>query len=295
MSDYSSTAVATAQCNSIRNVGKTYYQPGGNALVVSGKWTGRVAKNRLDDPFLMGRWTGITLLGPYDAKFSVIQTYQPVNTTMAGPHTSHSQQESIIASTATSGKQIVSPRSRYITDFRQFLQSLLNQKHHLIVMGDFNDDVSPSSRTPISRLFIDLNMVNLHSYRYPDLSLPRTYNRGSRTIDAIFGTPIVAKSVICGGFEPFQDHIPSDHRGLYVDIDMSKILGKTPIDLLGPKNRELRCRNPLQNPKYKDAVHKYFSDHNVDHRHSRLHNALKQCTPEESLPRDITILAERID
>ena len=98
---------------------------------------------------------------------------------------------------------------------------------------------------------------------------------------------MVAKSILFGGFEPFQEHIPLDHRGLYVDIDMTNLLGATPTDLLGPSHQELHCRNPIQNPNYKEAVHKYFSDHNVDRRHSRLCLSLTTCSLDAPLPLNI--------
>ena len=75
---------------------------------------------------------------------------------------------------------------------------------------------------------------------------------------------------------------------------LTKIIGDNPADLIGPSHKELHCRNLLQNPKYKKAVHSYFNDHNLDNRHTRLHQQLAECTHPQ-LPPAIHQLAECIN
>ena len=50
---------------------------------------------------------------------------------------------------------------------------------------------------------------------------PSTYMQGSKTIDFLLGTVDVQKAVLASGYLPFNDGIRSDHRGLWVDINLN--------------------------------------------------------------------------
>ena len=53
-----------------------------------------------------------------------------------------------------------------------------------------------------------------------------TYVRGTQTIDCIFGTAKVHKSLRHAGMLPFNHGVVSDHRALWVDLDIRRYLNQ---------------------------------------------------------------------
>ena len=53
---------------------------------------------------------------------------------------------------------------------------------------------------------------------------PNTYIRGTQTIDYVFGTERVNEAVIQCGMPPFNEGIVTDHRALWVDLDLPRLL-----------------------------------------------------------------------
>ena len=264
-------------------------------MAVHGNWTGRVDALKIDDDARMGRWTGITLHGSNQNKLTVITTYQTTKTNKPGEQTAHSQQASMIEETRKPNERLRTPRQQYIKDLRELIYSLKQQKHEILIMGDFNDDARPEANTPISNLMAELNMTNLHQYKHPDLPTIRTHNRGSTQIDYMFGTENVAQAVIRAGFEPFGDHIPTDHRGIYVDLEMTKLLGNQPVNLNPPTKRILHARDPNQNPKYKHTIAQYFDNHNMDNREQEIRSELDALPPQSEIPTALQHKLERLD
>src|SRR5210317_1727075 len=77
----------------------------------------------------------------------------------------------------------------------------------------------------------DLRMVTNHGSRIPFLILfchpsrVATHQRNTQNtpIDGIFATEGV--KVLAGGYYAFNEHVSSDHRGLWIDLDMRATLG----------------------------------------------------------------------
>ena len=88
----------------------------------------------------------------------------------------------------------------------------------LIISGDWNKDVTGVNITEWMQLF-DLRelVTGLHQGQPPP-----THNRGKDPIDGIFGTSDIAPTA--AGYLAF-DHIPGDHRGVWVDIPNEQVLG----------------------------------------------------------------------
>ena len=100
---------------------------------------------------------------------------------------------------------------------------------------------------------------------------PSTYiASASRRIDymlGILGCHRVAAAVTRQGSLAYTEGPLSDHRGLYVDLDIARILGPTPPNLMERSStRLLNSGNPELVSTYLEGLRQYFKDHNMIHR-----------------------------
>ena len=92
-------------------------------------------------------------------------------------------------------------------------------------MGDFN--YSTDSQI-ISQFLLQNNLYNIHETLHTTYRANRpTYNRGTKTIDAMFATPGI--HAVKGGSLEFQ-RFPSDHRAIWCDVSFQLIFGHIPPD-----------------------------------------------------------------
>ena len=103
-------------------------------------------------------------------------------------------------------------------------------------MMDANDDLEDAD---FGRFMDNTNLYDILGTHH-SVHSPPTYIRGTRTIDYILGTKNVVRATQNCGMNPFNDTIVTDHRGLWVDIDIPELLnGSIPP-------QQLTCRQPLK-------------------------------------------------
>jgi hypothetical protein len=98
------------------------------------------------------------------------------------------------------------------------------------------------------------------------------------------GLPEVAKNTLRAGITPFDSS--SDHRGLFVDVDLTTILGGSATTIPAAQYRDLHSSDPKAVEKYRCALIKYFDEHRVEERAAALHFKLlttQECSDENSL------------
>ena len=159
-------------------------------------------------------------------------------------------------------------------------------------MGDFNDNLQSSNNQFGKHIFHDLGLVDVHTTlnsikRCQDL--PSTYNRSStnRRIDYMIVSPQLMPFITRAGIEPFQEGLKtSDHRGLFFDIHLERVLGK-PVHLSTAPHRRIQSTHPKLAPAYRRAVMEYCDKHHVFTRCSQLEEqpSARQC---EQIDADIT-------
>jgi len=84
------------------------------------------------------------------------------------------------------------------------------------------------------RLFTETDLIDLHYHRNPALKKPATHQRGSKAIDLIAGSPLVATALLHAWMHPFGDPvlIKGDHRLLGIDLDPEVLFGNAEITYL---------------------------------------------------------------
>ena len=72
----------------------------------------------------------------------------------------------------------------------------------------------------------------------------RSYFRGKNIIDGVWSSPAVAEHVKSLGIAHFYYLIPTDHRGLYLDLDVNNLLDEFNPNFVPPPLPEIKMHNP---------------------------------------------------
>ena len=169
----------------------------------------------------MGRWASITLLGRLRAKITVVCTYQVVDIRgSSGPSTAFTQQLLMLKRQQRESQR---PRREYQKDLQSFLKSKINDDHEIVLCGDLNEDLNEElGRTTggMTQLASDLGLIDIHTRELGlDHEVP-TYARGTKRLDYILMTEQIASHTTNCGAEPFNHRFYSDHRGIWVDLEL---------------------------------------------------------------------------
>ena len=98
-------------------------------------------------------------------------------------------------------------------------------------MMDANEDTTVHNGQ-LAKYLEACDMVDLHTNKHRNLhNPPNTYVRGSKCIDMFTGTLGVAEEVVRAGIEAFYQTFHSDHRGLFLDLNMTRLLKGSPSEL----------------------------------------------------------------
>ena len=245
------------------------FQPGGTAILSIDHLSHKVTPSTRYDPTGLGRWTSTLYLGKKNTLLRVIQVYRPCKPNPLSANGVYQQHSRYLLSKGI----ITCPRDHLLTDLHTFISQCLTSQEQIIVMGDFNDNVT---QPPITSFFDSLHMHNLtsslfgHSYRHS----PNTYIRGHSTIDAIFGTQGVQATR--GGYLP--THIfDSDHKPIWVDIQFRSIFGSTLIHQIPYQRRRLKNEDPR-------TVAKFNTRYNSLLLHHKLPQALANLQSSATIP-----------
>ena len=249
----SKTQFSTSQIPSISSV-----QRGGTTTTTFGKWVGRVSASGNDER--LGRWTWMTFKG--DTNLTVITAYRVCQEKgNSGEMTAHAQQASLLLNRTPTPD----PRNQILEDLKALISEKRQSGEAVILMIDANEEsLSPNSK--LRRTMDSLAMSNLHHIIHGE-GCPNTYTRGQHQIDHIFGCPRIASNTTNAGVLPFKFGIDSDHRGLYVDVEVQNIFRSTTTDLQYPKPRKLSSLNKKHADALRTVVTKSCKNQNI---HSRL-------------------------
>jgi hypothetical protein len=122
------------------------------------------------------------------------------------------------------------PIKNFYEDLEKFLLHWKKQDYEIILMMDANETIGdkPGGWAPIMGRIIGL--INLIHYQLQIDDSANTYIWGTKCIDYIFGTSKVQKYCLKSGMLPFSIGYPSDHRALFIKVDLGK--NKRPLNRL---------------------------------------------------------------
>ena len=220
---------------------RKYYQPGGTCSGVTNKLTGRIT-NQGSDPSGLGRWTYFKLGGkaigkdknnkPIHREVYVITAYcvAQSDSSTPGHDTAFMQQKRMLHLKGDSNPK---PRKQWAEDLSKQIGAWKKQGAEIMLCMDANADLLD---TMLQKLLTNNDLVDLVGTQL-GTDLPETYARGTKTIDHIFGTELLATAVKRVGYLAYNDGILSDHRGIFIDLCRKILFGEQqPIDERASRN-----------------------------------------------------------
>jgi hypothetical protein len=140
-----------------------------------------------------------------------------------------------------------------------------------------------SDQGPLREFIVSCGLNDLHS-RSP---APSTYiGSATRRIDFMFGCERVLRSLIQSGTLSYTDGPQSDHRGLFVDLQMDHVFDSSLQSPMQPlAHRTLTVGNPELVSQHHTKRMMYYDSHNMVQRIQHLFDSYKQM-PRENI-RDI--------
>ena len=270
---------------------KNIYQPGGVVTVATGNLTGRIKKKYADE---MGRWSGYTICGKAK-NLTVLTAYQVCKATNPGTNTAAEQQKTKLLMRDMNKprkKSELDPRKAFIEDFNNLLKNIREEKHEIIVMMDANECIYERA-SKLRNLMSKYELTDVHRYHHEtnDSADWNTYSRGSKKIDYIFGTPGVIEWTKKCGMEEFNARIQSDHRGLWMDVDMKSLLGGKVPDLTPPRQRGVTGKDPKSTRKFREKLHEYL----IEHQFERRMETIQELTADGSITEEVADMIQALD
>ena len=197
---------------------------GGSLILTRGNWSGREIEKGKDP---LGRWTYSILSGKANRKLTIITLYRVCNQKNQedGRCTIYMQQENDLIN---DNRTLTEPREAILCDLTSLITKLKVKGHDIILLGDMNGNVDTCDR--VEKFLYDNELYDAIKTTHPGMG-PATYDRGSRCIDLIaISNTIEPTAVKRCGYLPFYKGIFSDHRGMYVDLDITALFNKAKPD-----------------------------------------------------------------
>ena len=232
----------------------TDYKPGGNAMGITQDISSRTPLWGQDP---LGRWVWITMEGQ-SGSITVLQLYIPCPNSNPGIYTTYAQQyEQIQKANPTKTPNVL---KTYFTDLNQFLYK---KNTNTIIMGDFNSNLHNSD---ILDLLSNHNLRDAFDFKHPNQQF-NTHQKGSQRIDYILMSAPLLSHIVNIGYEQINAGIPSDHRGMYLDLSREAI-----TSVQNPPPRKLSAKHYTQTLQYRTRLRALYNHHNI---HTRVRSMAK--------------------
>lgn len=253
------------------------FQWGGTATIAYDTLANMARSSGADEDGI-GRWSWIQLEGHNNRRIRVISAYNPCRTTTSQFATVYAQQKRYWLSQ----HKDVCPRQKFRIDLCNLCSKWIQQGEYILLLIDCNENLSLNLDLQSHLTAEPLNLVDPIRSKYPtDQPLPPTTTKGSYPIDGIFMSPEIA-DIVRGGWLELGVGF-SDHRILYIDVDMFKFLGKHKNSTAPHKIRRLQCRDPRTIHAFNTCLEKQYKYHNVHNKLTLLDTAITTQPTQEQL------------
>ena len=244
-------------------------KPGGTAMLVDSKYTGKIV-DRGADWTRMGRWTYVTLNGRNGTRVTTVTGYRcgSVKIDQVGSSTSIAQQYGI---SWQRGNKNPNPYIDFLTDLKKWLKPKITDGEEILLLLDANEEWVTNAK--IVHFAEELGLNNAEKAFHNELEPTRP--KSNKTIDFMLGTDGVIENIKAFGRTPYNLETLGDHRGTFIDIDICNMLGYTKFDKSNNKQRKLKCNDTGAKGKYIKIVKGHFENHKIYERLEELVTDLK--------------------
>ena len=114
-----------------------------------------------------------------------------------------------------------------------------------------------------------------------------TYQQGNKVIDCILEDRNVMQCTSSIGYEPFNIHIISDHRGIFIDLATPQCFGSNILPPQPLQLRDLSTKRSHQVAHYFKEKQKHLDNHQWYRKIRLLHDKMRTHTPNHNLAKDL--------
>jgi hypothetical protein len=255
--DFFGTSIVATSTSYLRS--QTPYKPGGTLTGISNELCGRY-KTSGSDPHGLGRWSYIQLYAKGGRSMIIVTACRVCegNVSASGASTAFHQQWNILRRT---GHPTPNPRKQFVTDLILEIEKWQRAGADIILGGDLNERLG-DTQNGIANLVTKCGLVDPHASAHGIAGEPSTHSRGSKCLDYVLVSSAVLPFIRKCGIDPFHQILFTDHRGLFLDIDLKGLLGGELAQILAPKSRGVSS-NTDKPEVYIQASHQHLSSNNV--------------------------------
>jgi hypothetical protein len=212
------------------------YKPGSTTLLLRGKISAWLVTTGSDD---MGRWTYQTFSGKRNQNVTIVNAYQVCDKSVSQRerYTAAAQQESLLQKGSETNPN---PQKHFRLDLHHFLQQRRQVGDEIILTGDFNEALGDET-DGIPKLCSSLSLVDLMFSLHNSRQIP-TYARGKKRLDYALATPLAARTIVAGGYEPFNHRLASNHRAFFLDFNDAALFDSQSPCLASIQRRDLHAK-----------------------------------------------------
>lgn len=243
----------------------SFYKAGGTALLSAGPIASRRIKSGSD---WLGRWSWQKFSGKNEATYTIVSCYQVNDKKIdTGSITNASQQ---VACLRQKGFIDPNPRKQFYLDLDLFLKEhIKTEKDELLLLGDFNECLYEHN-SGMQKISSKFNLNDLTYNVCPSTEFA-TYSRGSKRIDYALGTKRFYEALIQGSYEPFGEHLHSDHRLCYLDFNTIILFGNETSDS-ATNTKKITYQDKTQGCKFLENLNELAHSRNLLQRSIDLYN-----------------------
>ena len=247
-------------------------QPGGVLTLLRRKLKTRVSSVQHDR---LGRWNKLTFYGK-TSHLHIYNVYRVIaGSTGSGDSTAWMQQYHQINNKKSTlqytNRKQNDPRHHVISQLLESVEQDLFQSDEVIIAGDFNETLNSRDKTHIKFTSLGLQQI----FTLLNHPLPRSTKKGTYCIDHVWASGKVAYNINALGFCPFNQFCDSDHRALYLDIDIKSLLHYTSNPIQSHAFRRLKTSIIPNLKKYQQRIEKQCAAHKLPDQLSSLQEAFR--------------------
>ncbi len=206
--------------------------------------------SQYSDPY--GRFTSQTHMGKNGVLLTTIVAYQ-VGENSKGPASAYAQQRAMLVSQNRPAK----PRALFIDDLIAYIQDCQLNGQDIVLCLDANDTLT-GSNSGLRRLTTTCSLTDVHETLHPKTALP-SHRRGWEKIVFIFVTPKILPSILRAGILPLDAACGSDHRLLFMDIDIIQDFNGITTDRINLKTRSFTTKNKKRTDLFRKEIQKEWT------------------------------------
>lgn len=238
------------------------FQSGGTLTIATNNLVPMVSGETYHDKTGLGRWSDISFQGKQNLNLTVFTAYRVCKGNIQTSPTGSSFSREYVYHREL-GIKNPQPRTLFLHDIAISIKLAQSKGNSVIVMLDSNGSLSDD--TDLQFLLSTCDLIDLHAAN----PSPSTYiGSPHRRIDHILGCPHVSNSLTASGSLSYVEGPQSDHRGLFVDLDLTTILHQSlsSTTISTSQSRSLKTGNPESVASYTESMLQYYDDHNMEKR-----------------------------